>query len=146
MRGYCGIGIMNGKTPENLGTLWRSAWCLGANFIFTIGKRYKKQSSDTTATYRKIPLYHYDDFEDFNKHRPYDCLLVGVELTAHAKDLTAFVHPERAIYLLGQEDGSLAPKVLDKCNHIVKFTSKHCLNVASAGTVILYDRQLKDAL
>ena len=28
--GYFGIGIENGKTPENLGVLWRSAQNLGA--------------------------------------------------------------------------------------------------------------------
>lgn len=35
-RGYFGIGIYNGKNTANIGTLWRSAAILGANFIFTI--------------------------------------------------------------------------------------------------------------
>ena len=146
MRGYCGIGIVNGKTVANLGTLWRSAYCLGADFIFTIGARYSKQSSDTVRAYRHIPLWNFIDFEDFNTHRPYGCVLVGIELTDRSKPLGTFCHPERAIYLLGQEDGSLSPQILDKCNHIIQFTSKHCLNVASAGTVVLYDRQMKNAL
>ena len=34
---YFGIGIQNGKTPENLGVLWRTAQNMGASFIFTIG-------------------------------------------------------------------------------------------------------------
>ena len=34
---FFGIGIQNGKTPENLGVLWRTAQNLGASFIFTIG-------------------------------------------------------------------------------------------------------------
>lgn len=38
-RGYFGIGIFHGKSSENLGTLWRSAAILGADFIFTIGKQ-----------------------------------------------------------------------------------------------------------
>jgi len=46
-RGFFGIGIQNIKTESNIGTLWRSANILGADFIYTIGKRYKKQSSDT---------------------------------------------------------------------------------------------------
>lgn len=33
---YFGIGIQNGKTPENLGVLWCTAQNLGASFIFTI--------------------------------------------------------------------------------------------------------------
>lgn len=46
MRGYFEIGIYNNKTPSNLGTLWRSAYQLGAAGIFVIGQRYPKQASD----------------------------------------------------------------------------------------------------
>ena len=126
-----------------MGTLWRSAYCFDADFIFTIGKRYKKQASDTVQAHRHIPLWHFDTFEDFRKHIPYDCQLVGVELCDGAKQLETFVHPERAIYILGQEDGSLPTAITEICQHLVKFTSRYCLNVASAGTVVLYDRQTK---
>ena len=44
---FFGIGIQNGKTPENLGVLWRTAQNLGASFIFTIGNRYASQACDT---------------------------------------------------------------------------------------------------
>lgn len=66
MRGYFGIGIINGKTPENLGTLWRSANLYGAAFIFTVGKRYKRQSSDTPNTPRHIPLFEYQSLDDLS--------------------------------------------------------------------------------
>jgi hypothetical protein len=35
VRGYFGIGIYHGKTEENIGTLWRSAYAYGADFVFT---------------------------------------------------------------------------------------------------------------
>ena len=60
-RGYFAIGIYESKTETNIGTLWRSAYNFGADFIFTIGKRYKKEPSDTTKSERHIPLYGYDD-------------------------------------------------------------------------------------
>ena len=142
-KGYCGIGIENPKTITNLGTLWRSAYCLGADFIFTIGDRYHYQHSDTVKAYRHIPYFRYDTIEDFLSHIPYDCQLVGVELLDIAVPLEKFSHPKRAIYLLGKEDGNLSNKAIEHCQHIVKFNSEHCLNVASAGTVVLYDRQLK---
>ena len=43
--GYFGIGIVDGKTDRNLGTLWRSAWQLGAAYCFVVGQRFKKQVS-----------------------------------------------------------------------------------------------------
>lgn len=143
MRGYCGIGVENLKTGMNLGTLWRSAYGLGADFIFTIGNRYKHTSSDTVKAYRSMPLYAYDTFDEFYKNMPYDCRLIGVELADKAKRLENYVHPERAIYLLGAEDSGLTSKAIKKCHQLIEFTSERCLNVASAGTVVLYDRQLK---
>lgn len=142
-RGFCAVGIERTKNEMNVGTLWRSAVCLGADFIFTIGGRYHRQASDTTAAHRQIPLFEYADLDAFQQHRPYDVPLVGVELTDDAEPLETFDHPERALYLLGPEDGSLSKAALDLCQHVVKFQAAYCLNVASAGTVVLYDRQAK---
>lgn len=140
MRGYFGIGIQNNKTLVNIGTLWRSANILGADFIFTIGKRYKKQASDTLKTPRHIPLYHYLDFADFYNHMPYDCQLIGVELDNRSVGLKQFNHPQRGIYLLGAEDSGLTQEALGKCHHIVQLAGDFCMNVAVAGSIVMYDR------
>jgi tRNA G18 (ribose-2'-O)-methylase SpoU len=142
-RGYFGIGIERSKTEANVGTLWRSAFALGASFVFTIGRRYPRQASDTTATWRHIPLLEYADVADLHQHIPYDCQIVGVEITDEARPLETFAHPQRAIYLLGPEDGSLSRDALDICQHVVQFRSAYCLNVAAAGTVVMYDRATK---
>lgn len=142
-RGYFGIGIERSKTEANVGTLWRSAFALGATFIFTIGKRYPRQSSDTTESWRHIPLLEYVSVDDFRQHIPYDCQVIGVELTDDARPLETFAHPQRAVYLLGPEDGSLSAAAIGLCQHVVKFDSAYCLNVAAAGTVVMYDRNTK---
>lgn len=144
-RGYFGIGIERSKTEANVGTLWRSAFALGASFVFTIGRRYPRQSSDTTESWRHIPLLEYADVDDFRAHIPYDCQVVGVEITPDAKALETFTHPQRAIYLLGPEDGSLSARAAELCQHVVRFDSAYCLNVAVAGTVVMYDRNAKAA-
>lgn len=141
IRGYFGIGVENLKNKINLGTLWRSAYCLGASFIFVIGKRYKQYNSDTVKAYRHIPLYEYESTEQFLKLKPYDCQLVGVELSNLATYIYGWKHPERAIYLLGAEDSSIT--IMDKCNSIIQIPSKFCLNVAVAGSIVMYDRNLK---
>ena len=66
-QGFFGIGIQNGKTPENLGVLWRSAQNLGASYIFTIGNRYAKQACDTHKAVGAMPYFHYETFDDFYK-------------------------------------------------------------------------------
>lgn len=142
-RGYYGIGIFHGKNSANIGTLWRSAAIMGADFIFTIGKRYHKQCSDTMKTPRHIPLFHYENYEDFLKHVPYDCPVVAVELSEHAIPINGYYHPERCIYLLGAEDHGIPQEVLDKCKEIVQLPGDYCMNVSVAGSIVMYDRIVK---
>jgi tRNA G18 (ribose-2'-O)-methylase SpoU len=142
-RGFFGIGILNNKTEQNIGTLWRSASIMGASFIFTIGKRYKKQASDTMQSWRHIPLYNYESFEDFYKSMPYDCQLVGIELDEKSVPVSTFKHPERVVYLLGAEDNGLTKEAIEKCKTLVQLPGNYCMNVAVAGSIIMYDRLLK---
>ncbi len=142
-RGYCGIGVYNMKSECNYGTLFRSANCFGVDFIFLIGKRFKEQSSDTMRTERHIPLYEYDTFDEFCSNIPYGCRLVGVEITERSHFLKIFSHPLQAAYILGQEDGSLPSQIINRCQSVVKIKTTHCLNVAVAGSIVLYDRDNK---
>lgn len=142
-RGYFGIGILNGKEPANIGTLWRSAGILGADFIFTIGERYKHQATDTARTPRHIPLYHYRDVYDFMSHLPTGCPVVAVELADNAVPLQDFQHPRRCIYLLGAEDAGIPADVLGQCSTTVQLIGEHCYNVAVAGSIVMYDRATK---
>lgn len=139
---FFGIGIQNGKIPENLGVLWRSAQNLGASFIFTIGNRYAKQACDTHNAVKSMPYFHYENFEDFFKNLPKGARLVGVELDDTAEDLETFEHPRRCVYLLGAEDNGLSKQAIEKCHSLVKFKSEKSLNVSVAGTIVLYDRGL----
>lgn len=142
-RGYFGIGIYHTKTKVNIGTLWRSAHNFGAIFIFTIGKRYKQQSSDTTKATRHIPLFHYLDFDDFKKHTPYNCPLIAIEQDESSRDLTNFTHFSNSIYLLGAEDGGIPKEILNKCQSVIHIDTPRCLNVAVAGSIVMFDRQNK---
>ncbi|WP_035483110.1 RNA methyltransferase [Gaetbulibacter saemankumensis] len=139
---YFGIGIQNGKTPENLGVLWRSAQNLGASFIFTIGNRYAKQACDTHNAVKAMPYFHYDTFEDFFNNLPKGARLVGVELDDRAEPLETFKHPRRCVYLLGAEDHGLSRQAIEKAHFLVKFNSELSLNVSVAGSIVMYDRGL----
>lgn len=143
MRGFFEIGIYRGKTPANVGTLWRSAYQMGAAGIFTVGRRYPQQASDTVKAHKHIPCRQYDDFEAFIAANPYGAPIVAVEMGG--RPLANFVHPERAIYLLGSEDFGIPPSVLAKCHHIVSLPAvrTESYNVAVAGSLVMYDRQTK---
>ena len=138
---FFGIGIENGKNSINYGTLMRSAFAFGASFTFLIGRRFKYQCSDTVRTYTKIPHYQCKSLDDLPI--PYGCPLVGVEIHKKAVDLRTFEHPKNCIYLLGAEDNGLSDSALKKCHRLVYIDTKFCLNVSTAGTVVMYDRSTK---
>lgn len=146
MRGYFGIGIQNTKTEQNIGTLWRSAQLLGASFIFTIHKRYKKQSTDTMKAFRHIPLYNYESFDEFYKAIPYGCLLIGVELHETAQPISKFSHPQQAIYLLGAEDHGLTNEAIERCHKLIQLPGDRSMNVSVAGSIVMYDRISKSKI
>lgn len=143
MRGYFGIGIVGSKTPLNVGTLWRSAGNMGAAFIFTVGRRYPRQGSDTIKAWKHIPLFELDSLDDLRLLAPSDCVPVGIEQAVGARRLPGYTHPERAIYLLGAEDTGLTGAAMQWCRDLVEIPSSRCLNVAVAGSIVMYDRAAK---
>lgn len=139
-RGFFAVGVELPETPINVGTLWRTADLFGAAYIFTVGERYKRQASDTMKTWRHTPLIHYDTLEDLEAGLPYACPLVGIELDERATMLDCYHHRERACYLLGSEDRGLTRQALALCDDVVQLPGEHSMNVAVAGSIVLYDR------
>jgi len=144
-RGFYGIGIYHPKKAVNIGTLWRSAFLYDADFIFTIGQRYPKQASDTVTAYKHIPLWQFVAFKDFIEAMPKDSYLICIEIAEKSKDLRNFIHPERAIYLLGAEDNGIPKEILEGHTTIqIPENKPISMNVAVAGSIILYDRFIKN--
>lgn len=143
MRGYFAIGIDHGKTAANFGTLLRSADLLGAAFVFTVGKRFPQQASDTFKSWRRVPVFEFKDIDDLVAHLPYSCPLIGVELDPRAIPIEGFSHPERACYILGAEDHGLSEQQRKRCHALIQLPGERSMNVSAAGTVVMYDRLLK---
>lgn len=125
-----------------MGTIWRSAHIMGADFIFTIGERYKYQPTDTLKSTRHVPLFHYATWEDFLSSKPPEADIVIIE--QGGKPLQELNHPKQAIYVLGAEDRGV-PMELQKGNRVIEIESAgvSSLNVATAGTIVMYDRYVK---
>jgi len=138
--GFFGIGLLNHTDEVNIGTLWRSAYILGASFIFTVGKKYKLEGSDVTKSWTKIPLYHYQTFDELKENLPFSTQLVAVEMGEDAVHLGEYVHPDRVVYLLGNEISGLPPQIVEQCQSVIKLPGEYSLNVAVTGSIVMYDR------
>ncbi len=142
-RGFFGIGIECASSTKNIGTIWRSAQVLGADFMFIIGKRYETMKTDTMKSWKHIPLFEYSDLSHFLSSIPKGTTLVGIELSERSQPLMEYTHPERSIYLLGSEDRGLSKESLDACHEVVQIPGKFSLNVSVAASIVMYDRLLK---
>ena len=141
MRGYFAIGAEGISKPMNLGSLMRSAHAFGASFFFTIEATcdvWEVKQADTSDAGKHLPLYTYGSVAELAL--PRGCALVGVELTEDAVELPSFYHPQAAAYVLGRERGSLSPALQARCDHLVKIPTKFCVNVGTAGAIVMYDR------
>ena len=140
MRGYFGIGMEGISKSMNVGNLVRSAHAFGASFVFTVAAdaRAGRAPSDTSKTHTQLPFYRWDSLGDMIL--PEDCALVGVELLDDAVELPSFRHPHKAAYVFGPERGALSPGMLERCSQTIKIPTAFCINVATAGAVVMYDR------
>jgi len=139
-RGFACIGLDRPKDANNIGGVLRAAGCYEADLIAVAGARYKRAATDTQAAHRHIPLIHTD-----NLHLvvPFDCVPVAIDLLDDATPLQDFVHPERAFYVFGPEDGTLGRSTTDWCKHKVYIPTAFCMNLAATVNVVLYDRLAK---
>jgi len=142
MRGYFAIGVEGISKPENAGNLFRSAHAFGASFVFSIAAapRVERSHADTSRTAENLPWYAYRSVADFTL--PSGCHLVGIELLDEAVELPTFRHPHRAAYVFGPERGSLSPDLVARCDFLVKIPTGFCINLSTAGAVVMYDRLL----
>ena len=142
MRGYFGIGVERLSKPMNAGNLFRSAHAFGASFLFTVDDHYSQHraASDTSIASEQVPLYQFDSVAEMEL--PQGCRLVGIELLDDAVALPSFKHPPCAAYVLGPERGSLSDDMVGRCDHLIKIPTTFCINVATAGAIVMYDRVL----
>lgn len=139
-RGYFAIGAERSSKALNLGNLMRSAHGFGASFTFTVGAQYRALEARADTSKGQWHLPHYNWRDQTEMLLPEGCKLVGIELIEGAVDLPSFLHPLRAAYVLGPEQGSLSPDILARCDSVVKIPTRFCVNVAMAGAIVMYDR------
>jgi tRNA G18 (ribose-2'-O)-methylase SpoU len=61
------------------------------------------------------------------------------------RDISTFVHPERAVYLLGAEDHGIPAQYLVQSPYHISLPSirTNSFNVAVAGSIVMFDRNTK---
>jgi tRNA(Leu) C34 or U34 (ribose-2'-O)-methylase TrmL len=139
------IGLINPKSPENMGSILRAAGCYQVKSIHYTGSRYdraRQYVTDTKKRHLEIHPTHCTDIIATAKAQ--HLKVVAIELVEGATTLPAFSHPANVMYLLGPEDGTIEQDILDQCDAVVYIPTIGCMNLAATVNVVLYDRMAKN--
>ena len=140
------IGLIDPKSPSNVGAVMRAAGCFRVDSVFYSGKRYDRAAqfhTDTHDASQTIPL---TGVTSLLHSLPENTRIICVELVEGAIALPEYQHPDRACYIFGPEDGTIRQEFIDRADAVVYVPTVGCLNLAATVNVILYDRMSKSAL
>ncbi|WP_232360340.1 RNA methyltransferase [Paraneptunicella aestuarii] len=143
---FVAVGLVNPKSPTNVGAVMRAAGCYQVDAVFYTGGRYDRAvafQTDTKDVTSKIPLTGVDSLL---AHVPENASIVCVELVEGATPLPEFHHPDNAFYIFGPEDGTIEQEVVDAADAVVYVPTIGCMNLAATVNVLLYDRLAKSDL
>ena len=144
------VGLINPKSPQNVGSVMRAAGNYRVNAVFYTGNRYARAlqlNPGTPKISRKvglsIPLSEVNSLIDSADK---DTTIVCVELAENATPLPDYQHPHKALYIFGPEDGSIDQQTINKADDVVYIPTVGCMNLAATVNVVLYDRLMKSAI
>lgn len=156
------VALMNPKTPYNVGSAIRACSIFGVPTLRWTGSRITTAEGARMAgqvfSRKKARLPREERLKDYTNvswHQTTDMVItefaaqgftpVAVEVLDLSESLAEFVHPERALYVFGPEDGTLGRATLSVCHRFVRIPSvtRTPLNLAAAVSVVLYDRHVK---
>lgn len=141
------ILLTNPKYSANVGAAVRAASCFGAKQVWWTGNRVRLD--DNQRLPREERMKGYKDIDMVQFDYPFDHLKgdgvvpVAIELLPGSECLYDFVHPEKAVYVFGPEDGSIDQMFRRFCHRFVTIPTRHCTNLAAAVYLVLYDRKQK---
>ena len=141
------IILNNPKYAANVGAAVRAASCFGAKQVWWTGDRVTLETGERLPReermkgYKDVELKQFDyPFEHFTT---LGITPVAIEIVSGTECLFDFVHPEKAVYVFGPEDGSIDQVTRRLCHRFVMIPTRHCTNLAAAVYLVLYDRMLK---
>ena len=136
------------KYAHNVGMVFRTCALLGVRQLWYTGSRAEAQWQGLDRLPREERLRSYLARTELIKAQgrwlsqfPPGTIPVAVEVTPGAEPLEWFEHPERAVYVFGQEDGSLSRGTKTVCQRFLILPSDGPLNLAVAVGWVLGDRR-----
>lgn len=140
------IAGWNTSKEHNVGTLVRTAHAVAAAEVILVGDReWNFEAAKTAQDFTDVTILK-DDGAFLEHVRRRGWSIVAVELDDRAVNLFDVEYPENPCFLLGAERDGLPQSLMDAADTIVQIPQwglVPCLNLAVAGSIVLYDYMAK---
>ena len=143
------IGLINPKSPDNVGAVLRAAANYRVDKVFYTGDRYPRaleRKARTVDMSRKVSkdvlLSATQCLTDIVTD---NMKIVCIEFAINAIPLPEYQHPDNALYIFGPEDGSIGQDIIDQADAVVYVPTVGCMNLSASVNIVLYDRMAKSA-
>lgn len=143
---YPAIVLENPKFPRNCSAVIRVASCFDVKQVWYTGDRMDRMLSGMKRLPREERMKGYNTVKFIGYDRPLDYLKgepIVVEFDEGYMPLTYFTHPLNAVYIFGPEDGGVSKGFRSLAHHFVTIPSRHCLNLATAVSVVISHRTMQ---
>ena len=144
------VVLINPKKDYNVASVLRMCSCFGIPQLWWTGTRVTLDVAKGERLPREERMRDYEKVtlvDSFDQTRVLDrfpgATPVCVELVKGATLLPHLVHPRNPVYIFGPEDGHVPQAIKTMCHHFIAIPTHHCLNLANAVGLVLYDRLIK---
>jgi len=138
------IYVREALYEHNIGAIVRTAECLGATGVVLTPK------TEVTPQVRRaamgatehIPVINYNMFQAIKEAKKAGLQIVGIERTENSVSLPQAQFQKPLMLIIGGEDRSLSPEILNKCDMTVEIPMKgkvNSLNMSVAAAVTMYE-------
>jgi tRNA G18 (ribose-2'-O)-methylase SpoU len=140
------IAVVNMSKEMNIGSILRTAHACAAQELILIGEpsfnTYAAASTEkwTDVCYLETPA------ELVAYAREQGMEIVALESETNAVSMFEATYPRRPLFVLGQEKGGVPPEIMEAAALVVEIPQwglVPSLNVAAAGSVVIYDHIAK---
>ncbi len=141
------LAAWNISKAHNVGSLVRTAHAAAVREVILVGEReWNREAARTADLYTTVTHLPAETGAFLHHVRSRGHTLVAVELSPGAVNLFEADYPPDPCFLLGAELGGIPRDLLDEADLVVQIPQwglVPCLNVAVAGSIVVYDHLAK---
>jgi 23S rRNA (guanosine2251-2'-O)-methyltransferase len=138
------VYIREALYEHNIGAIIRTAECAGATAVILPPKveltpQIRRASMGATE---HIPIMSYSLFQAIKEAKDAGLQIVGIERSENSTNLYNTKLKKPLLLIIGGEDRSLSPQILEKCDATVEIPMKghvNSLNMSVAAAIVIYE-------